>query len=141
MNLRDWSWKGNTASACTSIACMGSMGASLAAGASSAMAVMGALPASTPLLTQLLVSLGLGFLTRIPDSILQPLLILVLAATFALSYLTFRSDGLAGPFALTLIAGLLLYASIYAWFSESLYWLSFIALLAAPAWRYRESRK
>jgi len=113
---------GNLFSAITSVVCMGSV---------SSVAMVGMTVGQLSSVGIFLQSIGLGFLTIIPDSILRPILIFVLTITVIGSYLSYRKQRKFIPFLLTLIGSVLIYPSIYILFLESLYYFSLVLLLVA----------
>jgi hypothetical protein len=125
----------NLASAITSVICMGQMGATLGSAAGTMMA-MGS-SGSAPVITLLLQAIGLGFLTQISDEILRPFLLIILAVTAALSYLSYKRHKDPKPFGLTLFGSVLTYSSIYIVPSEIFYYASFLILLGATVWHYK----
>ena len=131
---------GGVVAAGTSVVCMASMGATVAAsvaGATAGMAGMGAAAATTthvPAVTHALRAVGLGALTHVPNAVLQPLLIILLliASGAALWRARVARTTPALTLALVIIAAATgLYASIYVTVSETGYWLALVVLLLA----------
>lgn len=131
---------GGVVAAGTSVVCMASMGAMMAATTASAtagMAGMGAAIASTPhvpAITRALRAVGLGALTHAPNAVLQPLLIILLliASGAALWRARVARTTPALTLALVSIAAVIgLYASIYVTVSETGYWLALVVLILA----------
>ena len=131
---------GGVVAAGTSVVCMASMGAMVAATTASAtagMAGMGAAAASTPhvpAITRALRAVGLGALTHVPNTVLQPLLIvlLLIASGAALWRARVAQTTPALTLALVIVvAAAGLYASIYVTVSEAGYWLALVVLLLA----------
>ena len=130
---------GGVIAAGTSVVCMASMGAlgAATAGATAGMAGMGAAAATTPhipAVTRALRAVGFGALTHVPNTVLQPLLIVVLlvASGAALWRARVARTTLALALALlTSVAAAGLYASIYLTVSETGYWLALAVLLLA----------
>jgi hypothetical protein len=149
MKAPGWQTACGATSAIISVACMSSMAAALtAAGAvagagSTSMAGMGSMPmtgaspagsAALPLLPSLLERIGLGFLNKLPNEFLQPLLALFLLASLATAYLAYREHGRHSALILTALSGVVMYLRIYVWMSEVLYVLGLIGLVAAGLW-------
>ncbi len=131
---------GGVVAAGASVVCMASMGAMVAAsaaGATAGMAGMGAAAASTPhvpAITRALRAVGLGALTHVPNTVLQPLLIvlLLIASGAALWRARVAQTTPALTLALVIVvAAAGLYASIYVTVSEAGYWLALVVLLLA----------
>jgi len=120
-------------SCCTSIVCMGQMGATIAATGSAGMMAMGATQ-TVPFITSMLQAIGLGFLVALPDAILRPALIIILAITIFGSWISFKAHNNPKPFALTIFGSISVYSSIYIFVSEMFYWISFALLLVAAIW-------
>jgi len=125
-----------------SVICMASMGAmavASTAGAAAGMAGMGAAAASTPhtpAVTHALQAVGLGGLTHLSNTVLQPLLIalLLIAMGTALwrAWVT-RTWPTAALTLVTVAAAAGLYTSIYLVVSETGYWIALVALLLTSA--------
>ncbi len=137
---RAWSLSPLLAEA-TSIVCMGSMGAMAAASAGAAaggMAGMGAAATGAvghdAVTTALLPQVGLGGLTGIPDAVLRPLLVVLLALGIGGTYLAYRTHRQGGPLLLTIGASILLYSGIYVVVADPLYYLGLGLLLAGILW-------
>ncbi len=131
---------GGVVAAGASVVCMASMGAMVAAsaaGATAGMAGMGAAAASTPhvpAITRALRAVGLGGLTHVPNTVLQPLLIvlLLIASGAALWRARVARTTPALTLALVIVAAAVgLYASIYITVSETGYWIALAVLLLA----------
>lgn len=125
------SWILNVVSMITSVACMGSVATVSMVGMSSGLSTLGVF----------LQAVGLGFLTTIPDSILRPILIFVIAINIIGAYLSYRKQRYLVPFSLTIIGAILLYPSIYIFPFELLYYFSLILLLIATVWNISLYRK
>jgi hypothetical protein len=119
---------------------MASMGAMAAtASATAGMAGMGAAAATTPhvlAITHALQAVGLGGLTHLSNTGLQPLLIVLLLITLGATLWHARAARTGPAVALALVtvavaAGL--YASIYIAVSEAGYWSALVVLLLASA--------
>ena len=124
----------------TSVVCMASMGAMAAtASATAGMAGMGTAAATTPHLpaiTHALQAVGLGGLTRLSNTVLQPLLIVMLLITVGATLWRARAARTGPAVALVLVtvaAAAGLYASIYLAVSEAGYWSALVVLLVASA--------
>ncbi len=131
---------GGVVAAGASVVCMASMGAMVAAsaaGATAGMAGMGAAAASTPhvpAITRALRAVGLGGLTHVPNTVLQPLLIvlLLIASGAALWRARVARTTPALTLALVIVAAAVgLYASIYITVSETGYGIALAVLLLA----------
>ncbi len=127
---------------------MGSMGAALAAagasgaaGATSMAGMSSTTGASAPFITALLTAVGLDFLDHIPDPVLRPIFIALLLASAGSAYLVYRTARHGGPFALTVAAALALYAGIYLWMSEAVYYLALLGMFAGAAWGLLAARR
>lgn len=127
-------------SAGVSVVCMSSMAAALAAagGATAAGAAgMGGMGGMDPsggagsVLPALLERLGLGFLSTLPNEVLQPLLLVLLAATVGSAYLAYRGHGRPGALATSAASAIALYAGIYVWMSDALYLAGLAGLVIA----------
>ncbi len=125
----------------TSVVCMGSMGAMAAASAGAAvggMAGMGAAATGTvrhvAFTTALLQQVGLGALTSIPDAVLRPIFVVLLALGIGGAYLAYRLHRQGGPLLLTIGASILLYIGIYIVVADPLYYLGLLLLLAGTIW-------
>lgn len=136
------------ASAGTSIVCMGSMGAMAAGSTAAGMSGMGAAATSTahgtPVLTRSLDALGLGALTQIPNTVLQPLLIVLLAITIASALwraLGARTTSAIVLATLTILSGIGLYISIYAFASTTGYWIALTVLVLASLLSLRSGHR
>lgn len=123
-----------------SVVCMASMGAMVAAstaGAVTGMAGMGAAAAASPhvpTVTRVLRAVGLGGLTHLPNTVLQPLLIALLLVSVGAALRSARLARTTRAAALTLlivVAAAGLYASIYIAVSEAGYWIALVVLLLA----------
>lgn len=131
-------------SAVTSIVCMGSMGAmgiaaSAGAAATGSMAGMDGMgvtptPSHVAITTQFLQSIGLGSLTQIPDTILRPVFIVLLAIGVVGSYVAYRNHRHIGPLLTVVSASILLYIGIYILPSDGLYYFSLALLLLGSVW-------
>jgi len=137
---RAWSLSPLLAGA-TSVVCMGSMGAVAAASAGAAasgMAGMGAAATGAvghgAFTTALLQQVGLGALTSIPDAVLRPLFVVLLALGIGGTYLAYRTHRQRGPLLLTSGASILLYIGIYIVVADPLYYLGLGLLLAGIIW-------
>ncbi len=126
-----------------SVVCMSSMATALAAAGAAAgagatgMGAMGggaAASGAVSALPGLLDGLGLGLLSRLPNEVLQPLLVVLLTLSVASAYLAYRGHG--RPEALVLAAGgaVAMYVGIYVAMSDALYLAGLIGMLAASAW-------
>ena len=136
----------------TSVVCMASMGAmaaASAAGATVGMAGMGAASASAPhvpLVTRALRAVGLAGLTQVSNTVLQPLLIVLLLIAIGAALWRARSARTAWATALAmliLMAAAGLYVSIYVTVSETGYWIALAVLIVASilsAWAGRRGR-
>ncbi len=134
---------GGVVAAGASVVCMASMGAMVAASAAGAtagmagMAGMGAVAATTthvPIVTRALRAVGLGALTHVPNTVLQPLLIvlLLIASGAALWRARVAWTTPALTLALVIVAAAVgLYASIYITVSETGYGIALAVLLLA----------
>ncbi len=132
-----------------SVVCMASMGAMIAAsaaGATAGMAGMSAVAASTPhvpAVTRALRVVGLGALTHVPNTVLQPLLLVLLLVASGAALWRARSAQTTPTLALALLiiaAAVGLYASIYITVSEPGYWIALAVLIFASvlsAWSGR----
>jgi len=132
-----------------SVVCMASMGAMIAAsaaGATAGMAGMSAVAASTPhvpAVTRALRVVGLGALTHVPNTVLQPLLLVLLLVASGAALWRARSAQTTPALALALLiiaAAVGLYASIYITVSEPGYWIALAVLIFASvlsAWSGR----
>jgi hypothetical protein len=136
------------ASAGTSIVCMGSMGAMAAGSTAAGMSGMGAAATSTahdtPVLTRALEALGLGALTQIPNTVLQPLLIALLAITIVSALwraLGARTTSAIVLATLTILSGIGLYISIYAFASTAGYWIALTVLVLASLLSLRSGHR
>lgn len=109
----------------TSAVCMGSV---------TTVGMVGMVTGQVSTVGVVLQAIGLGFLTTIPDYILRPILIFVIAINLVGAYLSFRVQRYFPPFLLTLIGVVLLYPSIYIFSFETLYYFSLGVLLIATAW-------
>ncbi len=125
-----------------SIVCMSSMAAALAAAGAAAgagatgMGAMGggaAASGAVSALPGLMDGLGLGVLSRLPNEVLQPLLVVLLTLSVGSAYLAYRGHG--RPQALILAAGgaVAMYAGIYVWMSDALFLAGLIGMLTASA--------
>lgn len=135
-----------TCTAGASVVCMSSMAAALAAtgaaaGAGAAgMGGMGSMGGETAsggtlaVFPALLDALGLGFLSRIPNEILQPVLVAMLALSVVAAYLAYRGHRRPQALVLTGVSGSAMYASIYVVMSEPLYALSLAGLVGSSLW-------
>ncbi len=143
MRVRRWDTACTVCTAGVSVVCMSSMAAALAAAGAAAgagaasMAGMASAAGETnalSLLPRLFERLGLGLLNRLPNQILQPLLIVLLALSVGTAYLAYR--GHHRPQALTLAgaSAVVMYVSIYVWMSDPLYLLSLSGLIGAGLW-------
>lgn len=129
-----------------SVICMSSMGAVLAAasaavGAGAAgMAGMGSMGAPQAgrsaflWLAQFFESMGLGILNQLPNEVAQPLLAALLVISVATTYMAYRGHHQPGVLVLALGSAPAIYASIYLWMSEPLYFMSLAGLVAAAMW-------
>lgn len=135
---------------CVSVVCMSSMATAVAAAAAAtgagaagmgAMGGMSDTSSATAFLPRLFDAVGLGFLNHIPNEVLQPLLVVLLAASVGATYLSYRAHRRAAVLALAAAGALVMYLSIYAWMSEPLYFASLLGLLAASAWGTLLSRR
>lgn len=132
-----------------SVVCMSSMATALAAvgaaaGASGAgMAGMGSTggaaeaPSSmtgSSFLSVLFERLGFGALSRIPNEILQPLLVVLLTVATATAFLAYCGHGRPHALLLTAVSAAAMYSSIYIWMSDPIYLLSLGGLLGAGLW-------
>lgn len=132
-------------SALTSLVCMGSMGAmavaasagAAATGSMAGMRNMGTTPSHVAFTTQLLQSIGLGALTQIPDTILRPIFVILLAVGIVGSYMSYRIHRRVWPLLLVVLASVLLYIGIYAVPSDPLYYLSLVLLILGSIWNAR----
>ena len=143
MRVRRWDTACTVCTAGVSVVCMSSMTAALAAAgvaAGAGAASMAGMASATgndsalPLLPRLFERLGLGLLNRLPNQILQPLLIVLLAMSVGTAYLAYR--GHLRPQALILAgaSAVMMYLSIYVWMSDPLYLLSLSGLIGAGLW-------
>lgn len=138
----------SAASAGTSIVCMGSMGAMAAGSTTAGMSGMGAAATSTaydtPVLTRALEALGLDALTQIPNTVLQPLLIALLAITIVSALwraLGARTTSAIVLATLTILSGIGLYISIYAFASTTGYWIALTVLVLASLLSLRSGHR
>ncbi len=143
---KGWDSLCSVCAASVSVICMTSMtaaavatGAAAAAGATG-MAGMGGMngaesPQANPSVLSALANglerLGLGFLNRIPNGILQPLLILLLSVSMGAAWVAYRGHRRPQALILTLMSTVLMYLSIYLWMSEVVYFLSLVGLIGA----------
>lgn len=126
----------------TSVICMGSMGAmgiaasagAAATGRMAGMDGMGTAPSHIAITTQFLQSIGLGILTQIPDTILRPVFVLLLAVGIIGSYIAYRNHHHIGPLLVVVGASVLLYIGIYVSPSDGLYYFSLALLLIGSIW-------
>lgn len=128
-----------------SVVCMSSMAAALAAAGAAAgagaagMGAMGGMGASAAdgaasVLPGLFEALGLGVLNRLPNEVLQPLLVVLLTASVGSAYLAYRGHGRPQALVLSAASAVAMYAGIYVWMSDALYLAGLIGTLAASAW-------
>lgn len=130
-----------------SVVCMSSMATALAsagaaAGAGAAgMGAMGgmgygasAADGAASVLPGLFEALGLGVLNRLPNEVLQPLLVVLLTASVGSAYLVYRGHGRPQALVLSAASAVAMYAGIYVWMSDALYLAGLIGTLAASAW-------
>lgn len=128
-----------------SVVCMSSMAAALAAAGAAAgagaagMGAMGGMGASAAdgaasVLPGLFEALGLGVLNRLPNEVLQPLLVVLLTASVGSAYLAYRGHGRPQALGLSAASAVAMYAGIYVWMSDALYLAGLIGTLAASAW-------
>ncbi len=126
-----------------SVVCMSSMAAALAAAGAAAgagatgMGAMGGSAAASgavSALPALLGVLGLGFLNRLPNEVLQPLLVVVLTLSVGSAYLAYRGHGRPPALVLAAVSAVAMYAGIYVSMSDALYLAGLIGMLAASAW-------
>lgn len=127
-----------------SVVCMSSMATALAsagaaAGAGAAgMGGMGygasAADGAASVLPGLFEALGLGVLNRLPNEVLQPLLVVLLTASVGSAYLAYRGHGRPQALVLSAASAVAMYAGIYVWMSDALYLAGLIGTLAASAW-------
>jgi len=131
---------GGMVAAGASVVCMASMGAMVAAstaGATAGMAGMGAAAATAthvPTITRALRAMGLGALTHVPNTVLQPLLIVLLLVASGAALWRARVARTTSALTLALVivvAAVSLYASIYITVSETGYWLALVVLILA----------
>jgi hypothetical protein len=117
-------------------AALAAAGAAAGAGAAS-MAGMASAAGETnalPLLPRLFERLGLGVLNKLPNQILQPLLIFLLALSVGTAYLAHRGHRRPQALILSTASAVVMYLSIYVWMSDPLYWLSLSGLIGAGLW-------
>ncbi len=143
MRVRRWDTACTVCTAGVSVVCMSSMAAALAAvgaaaGAGAAsMAGMASTAGETkalPLLPRLFERLGLGLLNSLPNQILQPLLIVLLALSVGTAYLAYRGHHRPQALILSGASAVVMYLSIYVWMSDPLYLLSLSGLIGASLW-------
>lgn len=151
---------GKLATACStcasgvSVVCMTSMGAALTAAGASAGASAASIASvhgsmgHTAGTSSVFVAvagffdrIGLDVLNNIPNAVAQPLLVVVLAIAVVTAYLAYRGHRRPHALALILVSSAALYAGIYVWMSDALYFLGFGGSLAAGAWGILLSRK
>jgi len=122
---------------------MSSMAAALAAAGAAAgagaagMAGMASAVGETSalsLLPRLFERLGLGLFNRLPNQILQPLLIVLLALSVGTAYLAYRGHRRPHVLILTSASAVVMYLSIYVWMSNPLYLLGLSGLIGAGLW-------
>jgi hypothetical protein len=117
-------------------AALAAAGAAAGAGAAS-MAGMASAAGETnalPLLPRLFERLGLGLLNRLPNQVLQPLLIVLLALSVGTAYLACRGHQRPQAVILTAASAVVMYLSIYVWMSDPLYLLGLSGLIGAGLW-------
>ena len=128
------------------MASMGTMVAASTTGATAGMAGMGAAATSiphVPAITRALRTVGLGALTHVPNTMLQPLLLVLLVVAIGSALWRARDTQTVQALTLALLviaAAAGLYASIYVMVSETGYWIALAALLLASvlsAWSGR----
>lgn len=112
-----------TATGAAGAAGMAGMGSAASAGSSGLIS-----------LTRSFDRLGLGILNRLPNAILQPLLIVFLMVSVGAAYVAYRGHGQPHALLLTVASALAMYVSIYGWMSYLLYLLSLLGLLGAGVW-------
>ncbi|MBI4236337.1 MAG: hypothetical protein HY688_03160 [Chloroflexi bacterium] len=116
---------------------MGSMGAALA-GASSAgaagVASMSGMGSRLPFVSRLMEALGLGALNSLPDTVLRPVLIAVLALAIGTALVGFLGHRRPQVLLVTVLSATVTYPSIYLWMSEPLYIMSLAGMLAGGVW-------
>lgn len=129
-----------------SVVCMSSMATALAAAGAAAgagaagaagMSAMGGGAAGSgavSALPDLLEGLGLEFLNRLPNEVLQPLLVVLLTLSVASAYLAYRAHGRPHALVLAAASAVAVYAGIYVSMSDALYLAGLIGMLAASAW-------
>lgn len=117
--------------ACTagvSVVCMSSMAGDATSGA------LSVFPA-------LLDAVGLGFLSRIPNEVLQPLLVALLTLSVGAAYVAYRGHGRPHALLLAAPSAVVMYASIYVVMSDALYVASLAGLVAASLWGISLARR
>jgi len=117
-------------------AALAAAGAAAGAGAAS-MAGMASAAGETnalSLLPRVFERLGLGLLNRLPNQILQPLLIVLLALSVGTAYLAYRGHHRPQALILAAASAVVMYLSIYVWMSDPLYLLSLGGLIGAALW-------
>lgn len=129
-----------------SVVCMSSMAAALAAAGAAAGAgaagtgAMGGMgngasaSGAVSALPGLLEGLGLGSLNRLPNEVLQPLLVVLLTLSVGSAYLAYRGHGRPPALVLAAVSAVAMYAGIYVSMSDALYLAGLIGMLAASAW-------
>ncbi len=143
MRVRRWDTACTVCTAGVSVVCMSSMAAALAAvgaaagaGAASMAGMASAAGETTALslLPRLFERLGLGLLDRLPNKILQPLLIVLLALSVGTAYLAYRGHHRPQALILAGASAVVMYVSIYVRMSDPLYLLSLSGLIGAGLW-------
>jgi hypothetical protein len=111
-------------------------GAAAGAGAASmtGMASVAGETNALPLLPRLFEHLGLGLLNRLPNQILEPLLIVLLALSVGTAYLAYRGHHRTQALILTGASAVVMYISVYVWMSDPVYLLSLSGLIGAGLW-------
>ena len=150
MRVRRWDTACTVCTTGVSVVCMSSMaaalvaaGAAVGAGAASmaGMASTAGKGTALPLLPRLFDHLGLGLLNRLPNQILQPLLIVLLALSVGTAYLAYRGHHRPQALILAGASGVVMYVSIYVWMSDPLYLLSLGGLIGAGLWSLYLARR
>ncbi len=126
-----------------SVVCMSSMATALAAAGAAAgagatgMSAMGggaAASGAVSALPGLLDGLGLGVLSRLPNEVLQPLLVVLLTLSVGSAYLAYRAHRRPETLVLAAASAVAMYVGIYVSMSDPLYLAGLIVMLAASAW-------
>jgi hypothetical protein len=78
--------------------------------------------------------IGLDALNNIPNQVAQPTLVVLLTISLAAAYLAYRGHRKHHAVLLTFISSVALYAGIYVWMSDALFFPGLAGLLGAGIW-------